>query len=116
MPGPVSETLTLTELGWERAWRRRSCEISAVLTLRRSHIYGSACNQTVPPAGVNFEAFSRRFETIRSILGASKANSCSLSLAKKYRARPRSWKRGDHKRQTSERQALMFPGSNLILS
>src|SRR6266487_5457043 len=87
-----------------------------LLTLRRSHMYGSACNQTVPPDGVNLDAFSSRLEMMRSILGASKANSCTLSLARKYIAKPRSWKRGDHRRHTSDRHALMLPSSNFIFS
>src|SRR5271154_4394020 len=103
MPGPVSDTLTFTEFGWKSICRRRSEKIAELLAARRSHIYGSAWSQTVPPAGVNLDAFSRRFETTRSTLGASKSNGVSLSLARKYKANPFSWKRGDQRRQTSER-------------
>src|SRR5438132_7308743 len=53
---------------------------------------------------------------ILSTFGASKGNSGTLSLARKYRASPFSLNRGDHRRQTSERQALILPASNLILS
>src|SRR5215472_7188522 len=38
MPGPVSATLTFTELGCAMGWRRRSLENSGWVTLRRSHM------------------------------------------------------------------------------
>src|SRR5262249_24373080 len=115
-PEPVSETLIFTELGWADGLRRRSCGCGRLLEFLRSHMYGSACNQTVPPDGVNFYAFTSRLEITRSSLGASKENSITFSLARKYRARPLSWNRGDHRRQTSDRHALTFPASNFILS
>ena len=37
-----------------------------------------------------FSAFSKRLETTRWIFGPSKANGVNLSLARKYKARPRS--------------------------
>src|ERR1700688_1868018 len=38
IPGPVSATLTFTELGRFNDWRRRSLPVDELLTLRRSHI------------------------------------------------------------------------------
>ena len=87
MPGPVSDTLTFTEFGADILWRLRSPEVGFAAE-RRSHMYGSACSHTVPPLGVNFEAFSSKFEIVRWIFAASKVNRGSLSFARKYKAKP----------------------------
>ena len=42
----------------------------------------------MPPAGVNLDAFSNKFDTTRSSFGPSKEKSRTFSLARKYSARP----------------------------
>src|SRR5581483_2567268 len=72
IPGPVSETLTFTELGSDNVWLRRSRGMPGLRTLLQSHIDGSACNQTVPPVGVNLDADSSKLEITRGILAEAK--------------------------------------------